>query len=319
MILVAGSSNLDFVVKAARIPQPGETVLGSSFQTFPGGKGANQAVASARAGGAATQFLTAIGRDAYAEPLLSSLNASGVAVHAVILDSVPTGTAFICVSETGENAITVAPGANALLAPADWPSETLASAAVTHLLMQLETPLATVHAFAEAARASGIQVVLNAAPAQALPHSLLELTDVLIVNEGELATLVPESATICDSLQQLRVPAVVVTLGARGSCMLCGQNWYFQPAFQVVPVDTTAAGDTFCGVLVASLGSGAAPEVALKTASAAAALTCTQMGAQSSIPDAISVNAFMARQPPTPDAAVLALRDYCTKLQPVTT
>jgi ribokinase len=317
MILVAGSSNLDFVVKAAHIPRPGETVLGSGFQTFPGGKGANQAVACARAGGAATHFLTALGRDAFAEPLLSSLQSSGVTVHAVTPESVPTGTAFICVSESGENAITVAPGANALLAAEDWPGEHLNDAGVTHLLMQLETPLPTVRAYAAAARASGIRVVLNAAPAQALPDELLGLTDVLIVNEGELAALVPEHATICESLTRLGVPTVVVTLGARGSCMLDGKDWFFQPAFRVMPVDTTAAGDTFCGVLVAALGSGAGPEMALRTASAAAALTCTQMGAQSSIPDAIEVDVFLAQQPPTPDAAVQTLRGYCTKTQPV--
>ena len=179
MILVAGSANLDFVVRAKHIPAPGETVLGFDFKNFSGGKGANQAIACARAGGAVTQMLLALGYDAFAQPLEASLNAAHVYMHIKRVADKPTGTAFICVSDDGENAITVAPGANNALAPEDLPSLDGCS----HLLMQLETPLATVTAYAQAAQARGVKVVLNAAPAQALPTELLALIDILIVTK----------------------------------------------------------------------------------------------------------------------------------------
>ena len=168
MILVAGSANLDFVVRAARIPGPGETVLGRAFKTYPGGKGANQAVAAARAGGTSTHMLLALGNDAYSRPLEDSLQAAGVQLHVLRCGQEPTGTAFICVADDAENAITVAPGANALLAAEHLPP----LLGYSHLLMQLETPLETVIAYARAARVAGVNVVLNAAPARALPQPL---------------------------------------------------------------------------------------------------------------------------------------------------
>ena len=211
MILVAGSANLDFVVRAARIPAPGETVLGREFRTFPGGKGANQAVACARAG-AQVSMLLALGDDAFAAPLEESLRGAGVRLHVVRVPE-PTGTAFICVSDAGENAITVAPGANSMLAPAHLPP----LAGFSHLLMQLETPIATVEAYARAARQSGVKVVLNAAPAQALPPSLLALVDVLVVNEGELAAFAPGRGRVEERIARLGLPCVVATLGDGGS------------------------------------------------------------------------------------------------------
>lgn len=280
MIVVAGSVNLDFVVRAARIPAPGQTVLGTSFQTFPGGKGANQAVACARAGGMATTLLAAMGQDAYAQPLLASLTHAGVAMQLVDAGHTPTGTAFICVSETGENAITVAPGANAHLAPRHWPD----LPGVTHLLMQLETPLETVMAFAQRARQQGAQVVLNAAPARALPQALLAWVDILVVNQGELAALTSDKLDVEQQLAQIDVPTVIVTLGAEGCLARHRGQWLRQPAFKITPVDTTAAGDTFCGVLVAALARQASMPDALRQASAAAAIACTTAGAQTSIP-----------------------------------
>ena len=295
MILVAGSANLDFVVRAGHIPAPGETVLGQDFQTFPGGKGANQAVACARAGGVPTAMLLALGNDAFAQPLVDSLTQAGVQLHAVRAAQ-PTGVAFICVSQQGENAITVAPGANNALQASHLPS----LQGITHVLMQLETPIDTVQAYAQAAQAQGVQVVLNAAPAQALPAALLALVDILIVNEGELAALTPErlkQAPLEDQLAQLPVHCVVVTLGSQG-CLAkvqdkSGMQLIRQSAFKVDVVDTTAAGDTFCGALVAALSQGAAMAQALQRASAAAALACTQLGAQSSIPHAAAVAQLM--------------------------
>ena len=291
MILVAGSANLDFVVRAAHIPAPGETVLGYGFETFPGGTGANQAIACARAGGADTTMLLALGDDAFATPVEVSLTSAGVRLHVVRVAGESTGTAFICVSDSAENAITVAPGANDALRASHLPSLD----GVTHLLMQLETPLDSVTAYARAAAARGVKVVLNAAPARALPSELLDLLDVLVVNRGELATVGGQPGDIAECLDRIGVPCVVVTLGGQGCCAREGGETILQDAFAVTPVDTTAAGDTFCGVLVAALGSGLSLREALRRASAAGALACTRLGAQTSIPTHAEVEALLNR------------------------
>ena len=293
MILVAGSANLDFVVRAAHIPVPGETVLGREFRTFPGGKGANQAIACARAGGVATQMLLALGDDSFAAPLEASLRDAGVGLHIVRCADVPTGTAFICVSDAAENAITVAPGANACLGPQHLPS----LAGISHLLLQLETPLASVTACAQAARAAGVTVALNAAPATALPPELLAVVDLLVVNEGELAAISGVVGDVDAALAAIGVPNVVVTLGARGARARCEQAQFVQAGFGVEAVDTTAAGDTFCGVLVAALAGGGSWPLALRQACAAAALACTRHGAQASIPRRDDVLRFLNTQP----------------------
>ena len=292
MILVAGSANLDFVVRASHIPAPGETVLGNDFRTFPGGKGANQAIASVRAGGIATTMIVALGNDAFAVPLEESLNAAGVRLHLKRVADQPTGTAFICVSDDAENAITVAPGANNSLRPDDLvPSAELSR--FSHLLLQLETPMDTVTAFARAARQQGVKVVLNAAPAQSLSGELLALIDVLIVNEGELAVVANHTGSIEECLERISVPCVVVTLGSLGACARVDGQILKQSAFPVTPVDTTGAGDTFCGAFVAALSHGQDVAQALLQASAAGALACTKPGAQSSIPTHAEVQAFL--------------------------
>ena len=311
MILIAGSANLDFVVRAAHIPAPGETVLGRDFQTFPGGKGANQAIGCARAGAADTTMLLALGNDPFAAPIEASLRGAGVHMETVRVADAPTGTAFICVSDDGENAITVAPGANSRLGPDALPPLD----GFSHLLMQLETPLASVTAFAHSARAEGVLVVLNAAPAQSLPRELLDLLDLLIVNEGELAAISGSQGSVADQLARLDVPMVVVTLGSHGCCARLGGQLLLQTAFAVPVVDTTAAGDTFCGVLVAALsrkGHGpAAVASALREASAAAALTCTTLGAQNSIPEAAAVQRFLSEHPSDDPGSVETLRQFC--------
>ena len=234
-----------------------------------------------------------------------SLKAAGVQLHVLRCGQEPTGTAFICVSDDAENAITVAPGANARLAAEHLPP----LVGYSHLLMQLETPLETVMAYARAARAAGVKVVLNAAPARALPAELLELTDILVVNEGELAAIAASDAGIAACLGKVQVPVVVVTLGARGCCARVGSDYLLQNAFAVKPVDSTGAGDTFCGVLVAALDSGLELAAALRQASAAGALACLVPGAQSSIPAAHAVAEFVRRQSPSLDTG--ALRAYC--------
>lgn len=307
MILVAGSANLDFVVRASHIPSPGETVLGHDFQTFPGGKGANQAVACARAGGAPTHMLAAMGADAFATPLEASLGAAQVVLHVVRVPEHATGTAFICVSDQAENAITVAPGANNALEPRHLPP----LQGFSHLLLQLETPLPTVTAFAKAARAQGVSVVLNAAPARVLPPELLALVDVLVVNEGELACVSGHGGSIAQCIECIAVPTVVVTLGHRGCCARHHGQFFVQKAFDVTPVDTTAAGDTFCGALAAALSQGADLPQSMRMASAAAALACTRPGAQASIPQAAEVAALLALDTPTGDAERATLRQFC--------
>lgn len=279
-VLVAGSANLDFVVRATHVPAPGETVLGRTFETFPGGKGANQAVACARAGGAPTRMLLALGEDAFSEPIEASLRAAGVTLEIVRVQDHATGVAFVCLSDSAENAITVAPGANGLLRPEHLPS----LSGVSHLLLQLETPVASVEAWAAAAHAAGVTVVLNAAPARVLSKSLLDVVDILIVNEGELEVLSGVHGDIAAAIAVLAVANVVVTLGMRGCCARIGGEWMVQRAFAVHAIDTTGAGDTFCGTLVAELSREMPVAQALRRACAASALACTRLGAQTGVP-----------------------------------
>lgn len=307
MILVAGSANLDFVVQAPHIPRPGETVLGNSYRNFPGGKGANQAVACARAGGVPTQFLGAFGNDTLAKPIEDSLHSAGVHVHAIRSADAPTGTAFICVDAKGENAITVVPGANATLAPQHLPS----LQGISHLLMQLETPIATLHAYAQAARARGVATVLNAAPASRDCLALLPDIDILVVNEGELALLSGGGGSIRAQMEALGVATVITTLGARGCVARSADGYTVQTSFPIEVTDTTAAGDTFCGALVAALSENCTLPQALQAASAAAALACTQAGAQTSIPARAQVDAFLAANPLPNAATAQALAEYC--------
>lgn len=290
-VLVAGSANLDFVVRTPHVPAPGETVLGHGFATFPGGKGANQAVACARAGDVPTRMLLALGDDPQATPIEASLRQAGVELD-IVRTPVTTGIAFICLGDDAENAITVVSGANAELRATHLRDV----GGVHSLLMQLESPLASVEAWAHAARAAGTQVVLNAAPAPSAPLSpaLLAALDLLIVNEGELAALAGAHGTIAQRVARLAVPGVVVTLGARGCYAQWRDRAWLQPGFQVDAVDTTGAGDTFCGTLVAALAAGEDPAQALRRASAAAALACTRLGAQTGVPTRAEVEALLA-------------------------
>lgn len=305
VVLVAGSANLDFVVRASHIPAPGETVLGRDFDTYPGGKGANQAVACARAGGASTRMLVALGDDAFSVPIEASLRGAGVTLEIVRVHDQPTGVAFVCVSNSGENAITVAPGANDYLIPEHLPG----LSGVSHLLLQLESPLASVEAWAHAAGAAGVVVVLNAAPARALSAALLSAIDLLVVNEGELELLSGVQGDVARGIAALDVANVVVTLGMRGCCARFQGEVFLQPAFATNAIDTTGAGDTFCGTMVAAMAQGEPLALALRRACAASALACSRIGAQAGVPMRDEVDALLAapRQAPTLDA----LATYC--------
>lgn len=283
-IVVLGSTNMDLVAYVEKPPQRGETVTGREFRTIPGGKGANQAVAAAHAGGTVS-MIGAVGNDAFGTRLRSTLEHSGVNTDHLRTVESPSGTAHIVVDDEGGNAIVVVPGANGTvdhLVPGD---EVLISSADA-LLLQLEVPLAAVVASARAARAHGVRTILTPAPAQPLPPELLAATDLLVPNEHEAATLTGrtdprEAATaLLDS-----VPEVVITLGASGSLYASrGAQPLTVPAPRVTAVDSTGAGDTFVGALAVALGEGRPVREALAWASAAAALSVQRPGASASMP-----------------------------------
>jgi ribokinase len=292
-VTIVGSANMDIVFTVERTPLPGETLLAESAARFPGGKGLNQAVAAARAG-AATRFIGAIGHDENGTVLAATIADAGIAGDLVRRAPVPTGQAFIVVDGSGENTIIVASGANATvteLGPADRAA--LDSAAV--LLMQLELPLGVVRsAAAEVHRAGGV-VILNAAPAQELPRELLADLDYLIVNEHE-ACLIGGSEDLDAASTTLAalVDRLVVTLGAAGSVLFAdGIEAGRIAAPRVDPVDTTGAGDTFCGAFAAAIAEGADFADAARFATAAAALSVQVVGAVPSVPDRSAIAAAL--------------------------
>jgi ribokinase len=282
-VCVVGSANLDLVATTARLPAPGETVLGSDFAQHAGGKGLNQAVAAARAG-APTTFVGCIGDDDAARLLLAELAAARVDATGVSRCARPTGRAVITVDERGENSIVVVPGANAELTVAAVPT-----AAV--LLVQLEVPLDAVSAALRLARVAGAVTILNPAPAARLSRDVLGLVDVLVPNEHELAAL-----GAADALLAAGVGAVVTTLGGAGVRVVTRERaWHVAP-FHVLSVDTTGAGDAFCGVLAARLAAGDTLEAAVRVAAAAGALATTRLGAVPSMPLAGEIDALLAAQ-----------------------
>lgn len=300
-IVVVGSANIDQVFQLERIPSPGETVLSRGSSTALGGKGQNQAVAAARAG-TTTSFIGAVGDDDFGETIRKGLSAESIDIGQLRNSVQPTGTALIAVDPSGENTIIVESGANGDvtdLTSRDKATITTASA----LVMQLEIPLDTVEAAAKVARASGTLVILNAAPIQPLPRTLLDSLDVLIVNEHEAAELA-RSAGLAPELDGLGqrllslVPSVIVTLGSQGASLHRGGiEPLLVPAHRVTSVDATGAGDTFCGAFAAGLVEGMSAEDALRFAGAAASISVETHGAVPSIPrrDAIETRLAESR------------------------
>ena len=279
MIAVVGSVNQDLVARVEHHPVPGETVLGSGHETMPGGKGANQAVAAARLGSDVV-FVGRVGADEAGRDLVGEFEREGVDVDHLVADPVaPSGLAIITVDDAGENSIVVSPGANGNVSPSDVEGATAVLMTATVTLLQLEIPMDAVLA---AATASEGVVILNAAPATHLPAALLGSIDVLVVNRGELATLTGSGDPL--SARSLPVPVTVVTLGAEGARIIRADTRESVPAIEVTAVDTTGAGDTFCGALAAGLDAGLSLESSVGRAVVAGSLAVTAIGARSGMP-----------------------------------
>ena len=299
-IVVVGSSNTDMIIKMTRIPRAGETVLGGEFLTAAGGKGANQAVAAARGGGRVS-LIARVGRDTLGDQAIAGFIRAGVDVSHVGRDRrLASGAALIFVARNGENSIAVASGANARLSPADIRRARGLIARAKVVLMQLETPLDTVEAAARLAASHGALVILNPAPAQILPNSLLRQTSILTPNESEAELLtgvrlkgMTEVKEAAVRLLRCGVRTVVLTLGARGACIADDAGTRFVPGFKVKAVDTTAAGDIFNGIFALALTEGQPLEDAMRIANAAAAISVTRMGAQPSAPTRREIMRFL--------------------------
>jgi ribokinase len=294
-VLVVGSLNMDMVVRAARHPQAGETILGTAFNTYPGGKGANQAVAAARLG-ADVAMIGKVGSDAFGSELAQIASDEGINTDWISCEpNQSSGVALITVSESGQNTIVVVPGANAYLTPTDLDSAQSAFEEAALLVMQLESPLETIQHAAELAQRNNIPVLLNPAPAQPMPLELLRQVDILIPNQHELLLISgkAEVDSAIDTLLGLGVKQLLVTLGEEGVLLVSHNQKLHIPAFRVTAIDTVAAGDAFVGALAVGLTRGLSLQDAAQFASAAAAISVTRSGAQPSLPTQIEVENFL--------------------------
>ena len=292
-IVIVGSSNTDMVVRSHRIPAPGETILGGDFDIIQGGKGANQAVAAARAGSRVT-FIARVGNDDFGKAAIKSYLDNEINTNHIFIDSnYPTGVAFIVVDEqTGQNSIVVAPGANGQLSAADIETSRQAIINADAVLMQLEIPLKTINKVLQIASKHGVKTILNPAPAQALSDELFSMLDIITPNENEAELLTGIPLTSNDSIRnaaniliQKVNEAVIITLGERGVYykIKSGEEG-FVPITHIDAVDTTAAGDVFNGYFVSALANGSSFEASVALANKAAAISVRYRGAQSSIP-----------------------------------
>lgn len=288
-VLVAGSVNMDVVVTADRHPSIGETIPGRELHFFPGGKGANQAVAAAKLG-VETFMIAKIGRDGFADELADFLKSQDVKMNYVDRTTgAATGTALIVVAETGENTIVVVPGANGLLGRSAI--EQINFQAGDILISQFEIPLETIEFFFAKGKAANATTILNPAPVRPGGERLLKIPDILVVNETELASFLgskqPDDGSLASAARSLRASpaqAIIVTLGANGAFMLDGEEQYRVPGRRVQAVDTTGAGDCFVGALGSQLAKNAALKQAVAYANAAASICVQRMGAGTSMP-----------------------------------
>ncbi len=300
-VIVFGSINMDLVARTARIPAPGETIVGQSFETVPGGKGANQAVAAARLG-LPTEMVGRVGSDSFGERLRQGLMASHVGCAAVSTDTTHSGVALIAVDDASENSIIIVPGANGEVGKPDIERLECLLPQAQVLLLQLEVPLSAVIAAAKAAKQAGVTVILDPAPAPAdLPAELYPLIDIITPNQVEAGQLVGfevhDLATAEQAgavLQQRGIGTVVVKLGKQGAVCMSQGEIFERPAFPVKAIDTVAAGDCFNGGLAAGLAAGMSLRAALRQAAAAAAISVTRAGAQPSLPTRAELDRFLA-------------------------
>lgn len=299
-IVVIGSTNTDMVISTQRIPRPGETILGGDFFTALGGKGANQAVAAARAGGDVT-FVSKVGNDHYGTEAISNFKADHIITEHIFIDeSAPSGIAMINVDAEGNNAITVASGANMNLLPEHIDSIEAVISSADFLLLQLETPVSTITRAIEIACDNDVSAILNPAPAQQLDDALLEKLHIITPNETETEILTGIAVTDDTSLKKAAdyllakgIEHVLITLGERGVYIADSFDAFLLPAFTVKAIDTTAAGDVFNGALVVALADNLPLIEAAKFASAASALSVTKKGAQPSAPRRHEIEAFL--------------------------
>jgi ribokinase len=290
-IVVIGSSNTDMVIKAERLPLPGETIIGEKFMMTPGGKGANQSVAAIRMGGEVA-FIAKTGNDLFGKQSVELYKSEGINTEYIFSDAEnPSGVALISVDAHGENCILVAPGANGTLSVKDVEKAKSVIENAEILLMQLEIPIETVEYAAKIAAEKGVKVVLNPAPAQKLSEDLLKRIDIIIPNktEAELLTGIhahdlASARKAADLIHEKGVKTVIITLGSEGALIKENGQYHEIAAKKVKAVDTTAAGDTFCGTLCVGLSEGMSMVEAVKMACKACAIAVTRMGAQASIP-----------------------------------
>jgi len=300
-IVVVGSSNTDMIVKLPHLPKPGETVSGGAFSTAAGGKGANQAVAAARAG-AEVGLVARVGDDSFGEQAIAGFVGDGIDVRYVTRDSgAPSGVALIFVDDGGENCIAVAPGANGRATPEDVDAAEDLIGGAEALVMQLETPIETVGRAAALARQHGVRVILNPAPARPLNDELLANVSILTPNESEAELLTgvqveddESAAAAARALVARGVDTVILTLGSRGAFVFESDSGELVPSFEVQAVDTTAAGDVFNGSLAVGLSEGMPLGKAVRFANAAAALSVTKLGAQPSAPTRAEIDPFLS-------------------------
>lgn len=298
-IVVIGSSNTDLIAKVKEFPKSGETIMGVSYLQARGGKGANQALAAHRLGGD-VRFITSVGKDANGVNSLEYYKNEGLdASLSFIDDHSSSGVALIWVNEKGENSIVVISGANEMLS-SEYVHEIKHEILKADLIvMQMEIPYDTVKTVCDIAYENNKKVLLNVAPASRLDADIIKKIDILVVNETEAETIAGENMedigeeAIVDSLLALGARTVVLTLGRRGSILKNKEIYKQFPAFEVHTVDTTAAGDTFCGALAAELARGSDWDQAIEFATAAAAICVTKMGAQPSIPHEKEVRSFL--------------------------
>ncbi|MBC8162429.1 MAG: ribokinase, partial [Roseiflexaceae bacterium] len=295
-ITVVGSTNIDMMMRLADLPAPGETVAGGVFLQAFGGKGANQAVAAARLGGSVT-FISCLGDDTFAAQLIASFQQAGIETSQIRRSAeAATGTALILVDQQGENAIALAPGANALLSPAHIDEAATLIGGSALVLLQMEISEHTVARTLALAQVQGVPVLLNYAPVRGQPLPLSTAITTLVVNETEAERLCGLSVRTIDQAQQAAAALlakgpqrVVITLGAGGVYIATGDAQTHVPALPVTPIDTTAAGDCFCGALAVALVEGLTDVAAARFASAAAAISVTRIGAQPSLPSRAEV------------------------------